>query len=102
MTGKTRIFAALAILAVTAGAAYSTEASYECSGATRLTAVFSEPGASPGNVTLRISGSSDEITLPQVMSADGGRYADGSTEFWIKGRDASFTHAGKTETCRTK
>ncbi|WP_442581277.1 MliC family protein [Mesorhizobium sp. ASY16-5R] len=102
MTGKTTTLTTLAMLATMTGAAYATEAGYECSGGTRLTAVFSEPGATPGSVVLHLAGQSGDITLPQAMSADGGRYADGATEFWIKGKDASFTHAGKTETCHTK
>jgi membrane-bound inhibitor of C-type lysozyme len=102
MTGKTKTLTTLAMLAAMAGAAYATEAGYECSGGTRLTAVFSEPSATPGSVVLHLAGQSEDITLPQAMSADGGRYADGTTEFWIKGKDASFTHAGKTETCHTK
>jgi hypothetical protein len=30
-------------------------------------------------------GSSKNQILPQAHSADGGRYSDGKTEFWIKG-----------------
>jgi membrane-bound inhibitor of C-type lysozyme len=102
MIGKIRTLTSLAMLAAITGAAYATEASYECSDGTRLTAVFSEPGAAEGSVVLHLAGSSAEITLPQAMSADGGRYTDGSTEFWIKGKDANFTHAGKVETCHAK
>lgn len=43
-----------------------------------------------------------EIALPQVLSADGGRYAEGDVEFWIKGNGATLTRNGKTETCRTR
>ncbi len=35
------------------------------------------------------------IKLPQVISADGGRYADGDMGFWIKGKDnASIGRSG--------
>ena len=39
------------------------------------------------------------LKLPQVMSADGGRYAD--IEFWIKGQSATLTMKGVKETCST-
>jgi membrane-bound inhibitor of C-type lysozyme len=73
---------------------------YTCSDGTRLTATFSPPGASPGNVVLVIAGA--KITLPQVKSADGGRYANNEMEFWIVGKGATFTRAGRKETCQTK
>ena len=44
-------------------------------------------------------GTGRELTLPQVMSADGGRYANADIEFWIKGRSASLTMSGVKETC---
>ncbi|WP_114188474.1 MliC family protein [Microvirga aerophila] len=40
-------------------------------------------------------------TLPQAISADGGRYTQGDVEFWIKGDGATLTRAGKSTTCRT-
>jgi membrane-bound inhibitor of C-type lysozyme len=40
--------------------------------------------------------------LPQVISADGGRYADNGVEFWIKGKNATLTRGGGSETCSTK
>jgi membrane-bound inhibitor of C-type lysozyme len=43
----------------------------------------------------------DRITLPQQRSADGARYADSTTEFWNKGRDASFTRSGGHTTCHS-
>ena len=42
------------------------------------------------------------LTLPQVVSADGGRYAAGDIEFWIKGNSATLTRSGKSETCEVK
>jgi membrane-bound inhibitor of C-type lysozyme len=40
--------------------------------------------------------------LPQALSADGGRYADGDMEFWIKGKTARLTRAGVATDCATK
>jgi len=92
----------LGLLVAAATPALAIEASYECSAGTRLTADFSRPGISPSNVVLAISGAPSKITLPQVMSADGGRYANDTMEFWIKGRSATFTRSGKSETCQSK
>ena len=93
---------ALVLLVGSATPALAIEATYECSAGTRLTADFSRPGVSPGNVVLVIAGGSGKITLPQLMSADGGRYANDTMEFWIKGRSATFTRGGKSETCQSK
>ena len=41
------------------------------------------------------------VILPQRRSADGGRYARGRTQFWIKGRSAMLTRDGKTTNCET-
>ena len=41
------------------------------------------------------------VILPQRRSADGGRYARGRTQFWIKGRSAMLTRQGKTTNCET-
>jgi membrane-bound inhibitor of C-type lysozyme len=92
---------ALALLAGMTAKAFSIEASYICSGGVSLEASFSEPGVSPGSVVLSFA-DMGEIALPQVMSADGGRYAQGDMEFWIKGDGATLTRNGKTETCHTK
>lgn len=94
--------AVLAMLAATTTAALCTEADYTCDGGTQLTAVFSPVDATPGEVTLTIAGTPTALVLPQVLSADGGRYADANTEFWIKGEGATFTGSGKSETCETK
>jgi membrane-bound inhibitor of C-type lysozyme len=37
-----------------------------------------------------------------VPSADGGRYADGGIEFWIKGKTAKFTRGGAVTECRAR
>lgn len=41
------------------------------------------------------------VILPQRRSADGGRYARGGIQFWIKGRLAMLTREGKTTRCET-
>jgi membrane-bound inhibitor of C-type lysozyme len=53
-----------------------------------------------GSVKLVYAGSSTETTLPQALSADGGRYAQGDVEFWIKGNGATLTRAGRSTTCK--
>lgn len=93
--------AALAMTLVFGSQAYATDARYECSGGTRLTAEFSPPSAQTGRARL-IFDTGREAVLPQVMSADGGRYAGDGIEFWIKGRNATLTHGGKSETCATR
>lgn len=93
------LFVLPAIGTVSSGAA-AAEASYSCSDGTRLKAVFSPPEQQPGRVILTISGR--EITLPQSMSADGGRYIGDGIEFWIKGDDATFTRNGASTTCHTR
>lgn len=89
-------------LALLASPALATEANYSCADGTELKAVFSPPDASPGSAVLTFAGSATEITLPQALSADGGRYTDADMEFWIKGNEATLTRAGKATTCKTK
>jgi membrane-bound inhibitor of C-type lysozyme len=75
--------------------------SYTCADGTSLQAVFSPAGSSMGSVKLIYAGSLSVTTLPQAISADGGRYTLGDVEFWIKGNGATLTQAGKSTTCRT-
>jgi membrane-bound inhibitor of C-type lysozyme len=89
------------VVGIGIGRADATEARYDCSGGTKLTAQFSPPGDSYGRVALMFPGGR-KITLPQAASADGGRYADANTEFWIKGRTATLTRNGSSESCRTR
>ena len=93
------LVSAVAILAF--GEANATEAHYRCSGGGKLTAKFSPPSAAKGEVALTFD-TGRELTLPQVMSADGGRYANAGIEFWIKGRSATLTMNGVKETCSTR
>jgi membrane-bound inhibitor of C-type lysozyme len=103
----TRIFSqraclagAVAVLAL-AGQAQATEARYAYSGGAILTARFSPPSTQTGTVALTFE-TGETIVLPQVISADGGRYAGKGVEFWIKGKSATLTRNGDSETCSTK
>ena len=91
---------AVAIL-VLSSPANATTAHYRCSGGAKLTARFSPPDAAKGEVKLTFD-TGRELTLPQVLSADGGRYANAGIEFWIKGRSARLTMSGVKETCSTR
>ena len=93
--------AATAAILAPGGNAHAIEARYRCSGGTQLTAQFSPPGAPNGRVLLTFA-TGRKITLPQAMSADGGRYANNEIEFWIKGRTATLTGGGSRENCRAK
>lgn len=83
------------------GSANATEAHYTCNGGTKLTAQFSPPSATQGRVALTFD-TGRKLTLPQALSADGGRYARAGVEFWIKGRGATLTMRGVKETCSTR
>ncbi|WP_296713688.1 MliC family protein [Rhodoblastus sp.] len=98
---KRACFAGVVTILTIAGQAGATEAPYTCSGGAKLTARFSPPGTEMGTVAL-IFATGETITLPQVISADGGRYAGNGVEFWIKGRSATLTRNGVSETCSTK
>ena len=89
-------------LGIMASPALATEASYVCADGTQVKAVFSPPETTPGNVIMTFAGVTTAKTLPQVVSADGGRYADADIEFWIKGEEASLTRSGQATTCKTK
>lgn len=94
------ILAGLALIA-TVNSASATEAAYRCADGTSLRAVFSAPGPL-GSVRLTFAGNKKVVTLPQVLSADGGRYAEGNVEFWIKGNTARLTRAGAATQCKTR
>jgi membrane-bound inhibitor of C-type lysozyme len=81
--------------------ALATEASYRCADGTAVKAVFAAPGPD-GSVQLTFKRTAKPVVLPQALSADGGRYADGDMEFWIKGKTASLTRAGVSTDCTTK
>ena len=93
--------AAAAAIYTLANNTYAKDFHYECNGGTKLTAQFSPPGAAKGSAELTFA-TGQTITLPQAMSADGGRYATKDIEFWIKGRNATLTRGGTSETCATR
>ena len=100
-----RRLGALAILSIGCGAAFiapaaAAEASYRCKDGTRLSATFKGDPMIPGTATLAFADGT-VMTLPQALSADGGRYVSGATEFWIKGSGATLTRNGKATTCRS-
>ncbi|WP_339151229.1 MliC family protein (plasmid) [Rhizobium sp. T1470] len=101
MTAKTTMMFALAALAISAAKALSTEAQYECATGTRLHAAFHRMTLRPAVSCSPFWGASGEIRLPQLASADGGRYANNDMEFWIQGNEATLTVGGKSETCHT-
>lgn len=75
---------------------------YICADGTKIQATFTPVSNSPGSVELIFTESADKaMTLPQAVSASGGRYARGDVEFWIKGEDARLIRMGKTTACRT-
>jgi membrane-bound inhibitor of C-type lysozyme len=93
------IFVCIALIGA-AGSAFATEATYRCADGTMVRAVFSPPGPT-GSVRLMFRGQRGAVTLPQALSADGGRYDDGKAEFWIKGKAARLTRAGAATECKT-
>jgi membrane-bound inhibitor of C-type lysozyme len=92
---------ALTALLTAAGNAQAIEARYVCDKGARINVQFSPPSMALGRATLTFA-SGDKVVLPQVMSADGGRYANSQIEFWIKGKGARLTRDGKVQTCKTR
>jgi membrane-bound inhibitor of C-type lysozyme len=93
------IFAVSAgIVALTSAAVAAESVHYVCSDKTELTATFH---TSPGEAHLVFSGGEVTLNLPQVVSADGGRYAKGDVEFWIKGGDATLSRGQRKTTCKS-
>jgi len=84
-------------LMVAAGPALAdASAHYKCKDGSAFAAVFT---TTPGSVALAFV-HGPKLTLPQAVSADGGRYVKGKTEFWIKGQGGTLTRSGKTTTCQ--
>lgn len=100
MTARVIVSVGFMAIAALTGTALAADVDYTCNDGTRLTATFSPPGASPGNVILVIAGA--KATLPQVKSADGGRYANGEMEFWIVGKNATLTRSGRKAMCQAQ
>jgi membrane-bound inhibitor of C-type lysozyme len=99
----TKRFALLSAVALIpfAGPSFAIEAHYTCTGGGKLSANFLPPAAAKGEVKLTFD-TGRELALPQVLSADGGRYAKAGNEFWIKGQSATLTMNGVKETCSTQ
>lgn len=89
--------AGLTMLAASAPA-QAAQSAYACKDGTNLNAVFEGGVSSPGSATLTFA-DGGVMKLPQAVSADGGRYVGGGTEFWIKGRGATLTRGGQSTTC---
>jgi membrane-bound inhibitor of C-type lysozyme len=100
MTNQIIPLLAIMMLAAPLSAAQAATATYQCSDGSTLTASFSPPGAGYGRVV--ITGPGGRVALQQQPSADGGRYANGRMEFWIKGNGATLTREGRSETCHTR
>jgi membrane-bound inhibitor of C-type lysozyme len=92
---------ALAALITAGSPAHAIDARYVCDKGARINVQFSPPSLAPGRATLTF-GSGEKVILPQVISADGGRYANSQIEFWIKGKGARLTRDGKVQTCKTR
>lgn len=89
------------VAAEAAASAPAKSFAYHCADGTKVTARFSSPDQPDGFVDLTLA-DGKAVTLPQAVSADGGRYTKDDIEFWIKGNGATLTIAGKATTCETK
>ena len=98
IVSKRLCFAGAIAILTFGGSADATEAHYRCGRGMKLTARFTPPSVPNGRVELTFD-TGRKLALPQVLSADGGRYANAGVEFWIKGRGATLTMNGVKETC---
>ena len=90
----------LATMILAQGSASAASFEYKCEDGTRLTATFSPPDQPEGKADL-VFADGKTLALPQVISADGGRYEKDDVEFWIKGKGAMLTITGKMTNCTT-
>jgi membrane-bound inhibitor of C-type lysozyme len=89
---------AAVLLMASGDGSFAATASFRCADGASFRATFSAgPGA--GLAVLSFAGSSGEITLEQVLSADGGRYANGDAELWVKGRTGTLIRGGRSTVC---
>lgn len=73
-------------------------ASYVCDDGTQVSAAFFPKEK---NVRLQMTGKA--YSLPQRLSADGGRYSKGGVSFWVKGQQATLKRRKvKTTICRAQ
>jgi membrane-bound inhibitor of C-type lysozyme len=85
-------------LIATASSQQQIFASYVCDDGTSISAVFF-----PKEKNLRMQMSGRSYSLPQRLSADGGRYAKGGVSFWVKGQQATLKRPKtKTTICRAQ
>jgi membrane-bound inhibitor of C-type lysozyme len=88
---------AAAIVGMTSPASAQKFFNYTCADGSQLTAAFVPQSKS---AFVQLDGKS--LTLPQRLSADGGRYAKGGVTFWIKGNTAQLKRPKKKWTqCST-
>ena len=73
---------------------------YNCDRGGAVIATFRNEPTGLGSVALYFLRSGEGVVLPQGLSADGGRYAAGSLQFWAKGNGATLTRAGVSSTCQ--
>jgi len=88
--------AGLLVLSAAGPAAADATANYHCDDGAVFVARFT---TEPGSAELSFS-DGRSLTLPQAVSADGGRYVQGDSEFWIKGESASLATDGASTTCK--
>ncbi len=98
---STALFLVL-FLALLAGAPAQAQqqifASYACDDGTPLSVVFF-----PKEKNLRMQMAGKSYSLPQRLSADGGRYAKSGVSFWVKGQQATLKRPKvKSTICRTQ
>ena len=92
---------ALISMSATSVWAKAPTAQYKCDDGTKVVATFQNKTGGLGSVSLYFPKTGKRMSLPQGMSADGGRYAAGKAQFWIKGDQATFTRAGRDTVCHT-
>ena len=92
------VMAAAMLLMASAPAQAQTFFRYLCDDGTPVVAAFY-----PQDKSARIQLDGKSLTLPQRLSADGGRYAKGGVSFWIKGQQATLKRPKtKPTTCKTQ
>jgi membrane-bound inhibitor of C-type lysozyme len=71
---------------------------FVCRDGTRLVASFHNDISSP-SVSLHFQDHGPDAQLPQAPSADGGRYANETIEFWNTGRQATLSRGTHRMAC---
>jgi membrane-bound inhibitor of C-type lysozyme len=97
-TGLARLTLVSLALIGSIKSASAASASYRCADGTAVHAIFRGLGQA-GSVQLTFAGRGRPMTLAQAPSADGGRYANGDVELWIKGPSARMTQHGTVTEC---